>query len=191
MTAFARLLSPIALVATLVVASTAHAQSTTSAAAPDAEKQKLIDHILVLFHPENGVLQAVQQPGVKAMQQSSVALQTAQVPQERKDKTMKDIGVDVQKYIDTTTPIAIASAKKFTEPAVAPLLAQNFTTEELRQVVALLESPVKAKFEKLVPQMEAAVGQRVQEDIAPQVNKNIQALTESVGTKLRVAVTLK
>jgi hypothetical protein len=191
MTAFARLLSPIALVATLVVASTTHAQSITPAAAPDAEKQKLIDRILVLFHPENGVLQAVQQPGVKAMQQSSVALQTAQVPQERKDKTMKDIGVDVQKYIDTTTPIAVASAKKFTEPAVTPLLAQNFTTEELRQVVALLESPVKAKFEKLVPQMEAAVGQKVQEDIAPQVNKNIQVLTESVGTKLRVAVTLK
>ena len=158
---------------------------------PDAEKQKLIDRILVLFHPENDVLQAVQAPGVKAMQQSSVALQTAQVPQERKDKTMKDIGADVQKYIDTTMPVAVASARKFTEPAVAPLLAQNFTTEELRQVVAMLESPVKAKFEKLVPQMESAVGQKVQADIGPQVNKNIQAMTEAVGTKLRVAVTLK
>ena len=191
MTVLARFLSPIALVATLVVASTAHAQSTAPAAAPDAEKQKLIDRILVLFHPENGVLQMVQQLGLKAMQQSSAALQTAQVPQERKDKTMNEIGADVQKYVDTTMPIAVASAKKFTEPSVAPLLAQNFTTEELRQVVALLESPVKAKFEKLVPQMEAAIGQKVQADIAPQVNKNIQVLTESVGTKLRVAVTLK
>jgi hypothetical protein len=191
MTAFTRLISPIALAATLVVASAAHAQSTAPAAVPDAEKQKLIDRILVLFHPENDVLQAVQAPGVKAMQQSSVALQTAQVPQERKDKTMKDIGADVQKYIDTTMPVAVASARKFTEPAVAPLLAQNFTTEELRQVVAMLESPVKAKFEKLVPQMESAVGQKVQADIGPQVNKNIQAMTEAVGTKLRVAVTLK
>jgi uncharacterized protein len=191
MTAFIRSFSQTAhvvtLIATLVVAGTAHAQST----APDAEKQKLIDRLLVLFHPENGILQAVQQPAVKAMQQSSVALQTAQVPQDRKEKTMQDIGADVQKYIDTTTPIVAASAKKFTEPAVAPLLAQTFTTEELRQLVAMLESPVKAKFEKLVPQMEAAVGQKVQADTAPQVNKNIQVLTESVSTKLRVAVTLK
>ena len=38
--------------------------------------------------------------------------------------------------------------------------------------------------------MENAVGKKVQEEIAPQVNKNIQAMTESVGTKLRVAATL-
>jgi hypothetical protein len=188
MNAFIRPLSQIALAATLIATSAAHAQA--AAPAPDAEKQKLIDRILVLFHPENGVLQAVQQQGVNALQQSSIALQTAHVPQERKEKTMKDIGTDVQKYIDTTMPIALASAKKFTEPSVAPLLAQNFTTEELRQLITLLESPVKDKFEKLVPQMENAVGKKVQEEIAPQVNKNIQAMTESVGTKLRVAATL-
>jgi hypothetical protein len=125
------------------------------------------------------------------MQQSSIALQTAQVPQERKDKTMKDIGTDVQKYIDTTMPMAIASAKKATGPAVAPILAQNFSSEELRQLIALLESPIKDKFEKLVPQMENAVGQKVTAEIAPQVNKNVQVMTEAVGTKLRVAVTLK
>jgi hypothetical protein len=28
-------------------------------------------------------------------------------------------------------------------------------------------------------------------EIAPQVNKNVQVMTEAVGTKLRVAVTLK
>ena len=103
---------------------------------------------------------------------------------------MKDIGTDVQKYIDTTMPVAIASAKKITGPSVAPILAQNFTTDELRQLIALLEAPIKVKFEKLVPQMENAVGQKVTAEIAPQVNKNIQVMTEAVGTKLRVAATL-
>jgi hypothetical protein len=187
MNALLRPLSKIAFAAALIVSSAAHAQ----ASAPDAEKQKLIDRVLVLFHPENGVLQAVQQQGLNAMQQSSVALQTAQVTQERKEKTMKDIGTDVQKYIDTTMPVAVASAKKFTGPAVGPILAQNFTTDELRQLVALLEAPIKNKFEKLVPQMENAVGQKVQADISAQVNKNVQVMTEAVGTKLRVAVTLK
>ena len=191
MNSILRPLSQIALVVTLIASSAVHAQAASAAAAPDAEKQKLIDRVLVLFHPENGVLQAVQQQGVKAMQQSSIALQTAQVPQDRKEKTMKDIGTDVQKYIDTTMPMAIASAKKYTGPAVAPILAQNFSNDELRQLIALLESPIKEKFEKLVPQMENAVGQKVTADIAPQVNKNVQVMTEAVGTKLRVAVTLK
>src|ERR1700740_2831411 len=100
--------------------------------APDAEKQKAIDRILAVFHPENGVLQAVQRQGIDAMQQSNIALHTAHVPKERADTTLKEIGGDVQKYIDATMPIAVASAKKNTNPAVGPILAQNFTADELR-----------------------------------------------------------
>ena len=179
---FARL---VVVASTLIIASAAHAQ------AADAEKQKLIDQLLVHFHPEARVLGLVQQHGLAALQQSSIALQTAHVSQDRKDKTMSEIQVDVQKYIDTTMPAATASAKKLTGPAVSPLLLQNFSVDELRQLLAFYENPVKEKFEKLVPQMEAAVGQRVQADIAPLVDKNAKVMTESVGTKLRVAATLQ
>jgi hypothetical protein len=179
-------LARILLSAALGLSSVAHAQG----AAPDAEKQKLIDRILVLFHPENAVLMAVQRPATETMQKSAIALQTAHVPKERVDKTLKDIGTDVQKYIDTATPLAVASAKKNVGPAVAPLFAQNFTVDELRQIIALLESPVKAKFDKLVPQMEDAVGQKVKAEVAPEINKEIQTMNESAGTKLRVAATL-
>ena len=41
-----------------------------------------------------------------------------------------------------------------------------------------------------MPQMEAAVGQKVQAEIAPTVDKNAKAMTEAVGTRLRVAATL-
>jgi len=51
------------------------------------------------------------------------------------------------------------------------------------------ESPVKAKFDKLIPQLEMTVGDKVTVDVGPAINKNIQALTESVGTKLRIATT--
>ena len=156
--------------------------------APQVALYELI--VAIAESTENSVLLAVQHPATDALEKSSIALQTSHVPKERADKTMKEIGVDVQKYIDTTMPLAIASAKKNVGPAVGPLLAQNFTTEELRQLVALLESPVKSKFEKLLPQLENAVGQKVQADVGVQANKNIQVLTESVGTKLRVAATL-
>jgi hypothetical protein len=195
MNALLRPLTHLAVAAALATALAAHAQGAAPAAAPlpapDAEKQKVIDRIHAAFHPENGILQVVQRQGLDAMQQSNIALTTAHVSAEHKEKAMKDIGTDVQKYIDTTMPVAIASAKKNTNAAVGPILAQNFTAEELRQIAALLESPLKQKFEKLVPQMETAVAQKVQADISPQVNANVKVMTEAVGTKLRIAATEK
>lgn len=197
MNALLRPLTPFALAATLLVCAGAQAQAPAPAAASapaapiDAEKQKQIDRILAVIHPENGVLQAVQEKGVSAMQQSSIALQTNHVPQDRKDKALKEIQVDVQKYIDTTMPIAIASAKKYAGPLSAPILAANFSTDELRQLAAMLESPLRDRLEKVMPQMQNAVGQKVSVDIGPQVNKNLQVMTEAVGTKLQVAATLK
>jgi hypothetical protein len=197
MNALLRPFTHLAVAAALATAFAAHAQAAAPAAAPanlpapDAEKQKVIDRILLAFHPENGILQVVQRQGLDAMQQSNIALSTAHVSAEHKEKAMKDIGTDVQKYIDTTMPVAIASAKKNTNPAVGPILAQNFTADELRQIAALLESPLKQKFERLVPQMETAVAQKVQADISPQVNANVKTMTEAVGTKLRIAATEK
>jgi hypothetical protein len=116
-------------------------------------------------------------------------MQTQHVPKERMDKTMKDIAADVQHYVEISTPVVAASAKKYTNQMVGPILAQNFTADELRQLAAIFESPVKAKFDKLIPQLEVAVGDKVTADVGPAINKNIQALTESVGTKLRIATT--
>ena len=196
-----RTLSPLAVAATLALCVAAHAAAPAAPAAPaaasapaapiDAEKQKQIDRILAVVHPENGVIQDVQQQGMKAISQSIIALQTNQVPQERKEKVLKEIQGDVQKYIDTTMPVAVASARKFTAPMSAPILAANFTTDELRQIATMLESPLREKLEKVLQQMTDAVGQKVVSDIAPMVDKNVRVMTEAVSSKLRVAVTLK
>ena len=193
MTAPLRTCLHLAVAAALSVAGPAHAQTKAAAPAnlpaPDAEKQKAIDRILANVHPENGVIQALQRPAIEAMQKSMIAMQTQHVPKERMDKAMKDIAADVQHYVEISTPVVTASAKKLTNQTVGPLLAQNFSADELRQLAAIFESPVKAKFDKLIPQLEVAVGDKVTADVGPAINKNIQALTESVGTKLRIATT--
>lgn len=166
----------------------ASAPAAAAAQAPiEPEKQKLIERILTLYHPEEAVLLMVQHPASDAIEKSNIALQ-GRVSKEKQEATMKEIVVDVQKYVDTTMPIAKASAKKNVVPAVAPLLAQNFSVEELRQIVAMLESPVKEKFEKFVPQMQAAVGQKVGADITTEVNKDIVTMNKAVGAKLAAAV---
>jgi hypothetical protein len=197
MTAPLRSCLHLAVAAALSVAFAAHAQTKASAPAaapanlpaPDAEKQKAIDRILANVHPENGVIQALQRPAIEAMQKSMIAMQTQHVPKQRMDKAMKEIAADVQHYVEISTPVVTASAKKLTSQSVGPILAQNFTADELRQLAAIYESPVKAKFDKLIPQLEVAVGDKVTADVGPAINKNIQALTEAVGTKLRIATT--
>ena len=193
MTAPLRTCLHLAVAAALSVAGAAHAQTKAAVPAnlpaPDAEKQKAIDRILANVHPENGVIQALQRPAIEAMQKSMIAMQTQHVPKDRMDKTMKEIAADVQHYVEISTPVVTASARKVTNQTVGPILAQNFTADELRQLAAIFESPVKARFDKLIPQLETAVGDKVTADVAPAINKNIQALTESVGTKLRIATT--
>jgi hypothetical protein len=178
-----RSLAGAATVAALFLSFAAHAQS---AAPIDPEKQKLIDHLLTLFHPENEVIIQAQRVGTNALEQANLGLQ-GRVSKDRQEKAMKDIGTDVQKYVDTTTPLVSTSAKKFANPAVAPMLAQNFSADELRQIIAMLENPVKGKFEKLVPDMERAVGEKVSAEVGPELNKQITTLKTNVGLKMRAA----
>jgi hypothetical protein len=183
-----------------VAAPAAHAQAkaaapAASAAAPavviDAEKQKLIDQVLALLHPENLVVGNVEQFAAKAMQDSNLVLRQQGMTQEKIDKTLKDINVDVKKYMDTAIPVAVASAKKNAQPALSPIFAQSFTNDELRQLIAMLNSPVREKFEKILPQAQRSLGEKVAGDVGPEINKDITTMTQAIGTKLQAATTVK
>jgi len=169
--------------AALLAAPLAHAQPV------DPAKQKLIDELLAEVHPEAGIVATAQMPAAKALEQSRIALQTNHVPKDKTDKTLADIGSDAQKYVDTVTPLASASAKKNVGAASA-LIAQNFSVDELKELVAIYKSGAKSRFEKMAPQIEASIGQKVEAEVGPEITKNIKTLTESVGTKLRAAVTV-
>jgi hypothetical protein len=149
-------------------------------------KAKLVEHILTLWHPEDVVIVMVQRPAADAMQQARIALQ-GRVTAERKDAALKAIAVDVQKYIDEATPIAKESAKRQLQQTVAPMLMKEFSEDELKQIVAFLESPVKKKFDQMMPQMERALGEKVAEESRPQIDPKLKELTKSVGLKLRGA----
>jgi len=186
MHAFQRTLRPLTLAVLMGCASLAHAQS---AAPVDAEKQKLIDQVIALWHPENSVLMVAQRPAQAAMDQSRVALEQKQLPKPKVEAALKDIAVDVQKYIDTVNPLIIGSAKKNMPSTVVATMAQNFTTDELKQLLVVLQSPVKAKFDKLVPEATLALTKKVSDDVGADVNKAGQTMQQNAGLKLRTAAT--
>ncbi|MDC8785029.1 DUF2059 domain-containing protein [Roseateles koreensis] len=176
----------------------ANAQAQTSppaAAAPAASaapapvtpaRQALVDRLLSLWHVEDVAVVMVQRPALNAMEQARVVLQ-GRVSAEKRERTLKDISTDVQTYVDEATPLAKESAHKMVGPTITPLLLSNFNDAELQQIIALLESPLKKKFEKLVPEMERALGEKVASDSAAAINPKLQAMTQAVGLKLRAA----
>ena len=170
----------------LIVTLASLACATAGAQAVSADKQKLIDRVLTLWHVEDAVLAMVQRPAVRALEQSRVVLQ-GRVAANKQEATLRDVTTDVQKYLDEATPIARASAVKLKAATLAPLLAQNFSDEELKQLIALLESPVRKKFEQLAPQLEKAFGEKIQADAGPAIDPKLKVMTEAVGLKLRAA----
>lgn len=155
-------------------------------AAGSDDKQALIQRLLQLWRIEDTAMKMVQRPALEAVQQARIVLQ-GRVSAQKQEAAMKDIATDVQKYIDGTLPQVRESALQLKPQVIAPLLAQHFNADELRQLIALLESPVKKKFEQLLPDMERAFGQKVAEENQAAVEPKLQAMQQAVGLKLRAA----
>lgn len=168
-----------------VLSSAAMAQSQGESKVTEA-KARLIERVLTLWHPEELSVMMVQRPAADALQQARIALQ-GRVSAEKRDAAIKGMAPDVQKYIDEATPVVRDNAKRAMASTVVPMLAQNFSEDELKQLIVLLESPVKKKFEQLLPQMERSLGEKVAHDSRAEVDPKLQALTQAVGLKLRAA----
>jgi hypothetical protein len=165
----------------LTGANPAHAQNS------EDNKQALVQRVLALWHIEDAGITMAQRPATEALLQARVALQ-GRVSAQKQEATLKDIVADVQKYIDDATPIVRAEGMRLKAPTLGPLLLQNFSEDELRMLIALFESPVKKKFESLVPQFERSFGEKVAENSRSAIDPKIQALTKEIGIKMRAAM---
>lgn len=157
-------------------------------AAIPASKQALIDKVLSLWHMDNIGQSMLQAPVTDAVGQARAMLQ-GRASAEKRDAAMSDIVEEAKKFMADATPSVRASAQKLIPTKVAPLLAERFSEEELKQMIAILESPVKQKFEALLPELQKSLGEAVATDSGPVVNPKLQDLKQRIGLRLRAAVT--
>lgn len=181
--------SAAASVAASVAASTAAsaASSTGTKATVTPAKQELMQRLMQLWHVEAIGDTMLQQPVTDALQQARAVLQS-RVPAERQDAAMRDVAADAQKFLDEARPLVRSSTQKLIPSTVMPLLAERFTEDELRQIIKMLESPVKRKFEAMLPELQKALGQKIAADTGPLIDPKIQEMKQSIGLRLRTAV---
>lgn len=150
-------------------------------------KQELVQKVLQLWQIDTVGQVMLQEPVTEALGQARVVLH-GRVPPERQEAAMRDITTDAKKFIDDTSPLVRSTTQKLVPTTVAPLLADRFSEEELRQIIAILESPVKQKFEAMVPEMQKALGEKLAADTRPVIDPKLQDLRQRIGTRLRTAV---
>jgi hypothetical protein len=164
----------------------AHANAEGTAGVTPA-KQALVQRVLDKMALESVGLQMLQTPVADMLRQSRVVVQS-RVPADKQDAVMKDITAEATKFVEQEAPALRTSTHTIVQSSVAPLLAQKFSEEELKQLAGILESPVLAKFETIVPEMKRAVGENVAKANAAQIQPKMTELQNRVGLKLRAAV---
>ena len=70
---------------------------------------------------------------------------------------------------------------------LGPLYEERFNDEELKQLVAFLESPVYRKYQQLGVEMQRTLAEKLVADTRPTVEPKLRALEQQIADRLRTA----
>ncbi|MBC8057298.1 MAG: DUF2059 domain-containing protein [Rhizobiales bacterium] len=172
--------------ALLASAALAHAQTPAPTIPSSPAKKELIQKLMVLQQPgvENMARNLVEQPAVAMMQAAGRALQG--VPAEKRDATGKTIEAEIKKYVDESVPIVRDRAIKLAPSTIGAAMEEKFTEDELKQLVAWLESPINKKYSQFGPEIQTSFTQKLVAEARPTIEPKIQALEVKVRATLGV-----
>jgi hypothetical protein len=170
------------IVAALAAGGLAEAQTAPSASSP--AKKELVARMLAIQQPgiDTMARTLAEEPAKVLMQQASQALRN--LPPERREAVARDIEADLRKYVEEASPIVRDRALKLTPTTVGALLEERFTEDELKQIVALLESPVNKKFQALAPELQRSLGEKLVAETRPEIEVKVRALEKSISNRL-------
>jgi hypothetical protein len=174
----------------LVTATFQYAQAqSTPAPAPTAAKKELISRLITLQRPgiEAMSRDMAQEPALQMIERAAAVVQ-ARVPQDKQEAAIKGIQVDAKKYMDTTVPLVRDRAFALAPDAVGPVLAQRLTEDELKKVIAILESPEYAKFQQLSGEMQQALQAKLVAETRTSVEGKLKTLENDLTARLDAAV---
>ncbi|HMM87173.1 hypothetical protein [Azohydromonas sp.] len=159
----------------------------TSTSAWAQSKQDLVKKVLQLQQPgiENAARMVAEQPALMMMQQAAIALRS-RVPEDKREAVAREIQADARKYADEAVPLLRQQAVKLAPTTIGPILEKEFSVEELKQLVSILESPVNRKFQQLGGDMQRALNEKLVADTRDEIEPKLRALQQSVGERLRV-----
>jgi hypothetical protein len=171
---------------TLLIVALAAASLTAQAQSTPAKKE-LVNRILKIQQPgiEAMARDLAKQPASELLASAAEYLQS-QVPADKRDAIAKGLQQDADKYMNDTYPLVRDRALKMAPSTVGALLEEKFSEEELKQAVAMMESPVYVKFQSLGGDMQRVLLAKLVPDLKPEVGPRLRVLDESIAKRLGV-----
>jgi uncharacterized protein len=171
------------LATTSVMAQSAAPAAVASIASP--AKKELVQKLLVLQQPgiEGVARSIVERPASQLMQAAGQALQ-AQVPQEKREAVGRSIEADVKKFVEDSVPLLRDRAVKLAPTVIGPVMEEKFTEDELKALIAWLDSPVNKKYQQMAPELQNTFAQKLIAEAGPLLDNKLQALQAKVRTTL-------
>ena len=176
------------IVATLLAtAALAHAQTQTPPAPSSPAKKALVQKLLTLQAPDFEDLArniAGQSLGqiVPAVRQAIAQ----QVPADKREAVSKSIETDIKAYVDESVPLIREHAIKLAPSTLGVTIEEKFTEDDLKQVIAWLESPVNKKYQQLGPEFRGNFAQKLVIEMRPLIEPKFQALEQKIRVTLGV-----
>ena len=171
----------------LIAFAVALSAATLAQAQPSPAKKELVGRILKAQQPgiEATAHSLVEAPAAELMGNAMNAL-PVRVAKERQETVAKEIQGDIQKYMDDTVPIVRDRATRLAPTTIGALLEEKFTEDELKQIVAIIESPVYGKFQHMGEEMQKALIEKVVSETRTLVEPKVRGLEQSIAKRLGV-----
>lgn len=173
--------------ATLPIALTLGLLGGTSAAMAQSKKE-LVAKVVQLQQNaiENMARELAERPAMAMLQQADGVLNT-RVPQEKRAAVAKEIQADMKKYVDDAVPMLRDRAVKLGPTTIGTLLEEKLTEAELKEVIAMLESPTVRKYQSLAGEMEKVLAEKLVAETRTTMESKISALEQNVVKRLNAA----
>lgn len=177
------LLKPVhvgALAAALLISPLAFAQKADSSPA----KKELIGKVLKLQQPaiEQLTVSVLSRPVNDLAQKLMPAIRN--LPEAKRESTAKSIDATLRKFMDDNAPALVEKGKSVQASTIGVTLDEKFTEDELKQLVAWLESPVSKKFAEVAPDLQAAYTKRLIDDNGKSLDDKFNTLQANIAKQL-------
>jgi hypothetical protein len=158
----------------------------TGAAAQGNTKKALVQKVLQSQQAEieNVARSIVERPAAQMMQQAARAIQAA--PADKREALGRAVEAEARKYADEAYPLVRERAMRIALATVGAVLEEKMSEDELKQLVAWLDSPVSRKYQQLSAEMREAFVEKLLADSQPVVDPKLQALDGRIRVILGV-----
>jgi uncharacterized protein YqgV (UPF0045/DUF77 family) len=158
-----------------------------AAAQSTASKKAVVQRILALQQSEIEAFarSIVERPAAQMMHEAGLALQQ-QVAPEKREATGKAIEAEVRKYVDDAYPVARERALKLAPSTVGAVLEAKMTEDELKALLAWLESPVNKKYQQVAVEVRKTFTEKLLAELPAVLDPKLQALDGRIRVILGV-----